>query len=351
MRNRRKVLTIFAAAAALSLVAAACGDDDGDTTGGTGGTTGATGTTAEITGSLTISGSSTVEPITSLVAEQFQGLNPGVTVAVDGPGTSDGFELFCHGETDISDASRQIEEEEVTACADNGIEPIEIEVGLDALTVIGHTGNPVECLANGDLYALFGPESEGIDTWNGADSLAKKVGGNDGFPDQALTIVAPGEESGTYDSFIDLAGIEDIALQQGLPEDQAATLRPDYQISADDNVIVDNASGTEGGLGFVGFAFATNAGDTVKLFQVDGGDGCVTPSPDTVIDGTYPLARSLYIYVNPNKIAENPALAPFVDYYLSDEGIASVTAVQYVALPADRLEAARAAWESASASA
>jgi phosphate transport system substrate-binding protein len=348
MRNRRNWLTILAALAALSLVAAACGDDDGDTTG----TTGATGeTTTEVTGSLNISGSSTVEPITSLVAEQFQGLNPGVTVAVDGPGTSDGFELFCNGETDISDASRQIEQEEIDACTASGIEPIEIEVGLDALTVIGHTGNPVTCMNNGDLYALFGPESEGIDTWNGADSLANKVGGNDGFPDQALTIVAPGEESGTYDSFIDLAGIEDIALEQGLPEDQAATLRPDYQISADDNVIVENASGTEGGLGFVGFAFATNAGDSVKLFEVDGGDGCVAPSPDTVIDGTYSLARSLYIYVNPNKITENPALAPFVDYYLSDEGIASVTAVQYVALPADRLEAARAAWESASASA
>ena len=346
MRNRRKWLTILAALAALSLVAAACGDDDGDTTG----TTGATGeTTTEVTGSLNISGSSTVEPITSLVAEQFQGLNPGVTVAVDGPGTSDGFELFCNGETDISDASRPIEEEEVTACADNGIEPIEIEVALDALTVIGHTGNPVECMNNGDLYALFGPESEGIDTWNGADSLANKVGGTGGFPDQALTIVAPGEESGTYGSFIDLSGIEDIALEQGVPEDEAATLRPDYQISADDNVIVDNAAGTEGGLGFVGFSFAINAGDEVKLFQVDGGDGCVAPSPDTVIDGTYSLARSLYIYVNPNKIAENPALAPFVDYYLSDEGIASVTAVQYVALPADRLEAARAAWESASA--
>jgi phosphate transport system substrate-binding protein len=345
MRNRRKWLTILAALAALSLVATACGDDDGD-----GDTTGASGeTTTEVTGSLTISGSSTVEPITSLVAEQFRGLNPGVQVAVDAPGTSDGFELFCNGETDINDASRQIEEEEVTACSENGIEPIEIEVGLDALTVIGHTGNPVECMNNGDLYALLGPESEGIDTWNGADSLATTVGGNGGFPDMSLTIVAPGDESGTYDSFIDLAGIEDIALEQGVPEDEAATLRPDYQISADDNVIVDNAAGTEGGLGFVGFAYATNAGDSVKLFQVDGGDGCVTPGEDTVIDGTYSLARSLYIYVNPNKIAENPALAPFVDYYLSDEGIASVTAVQYVALPADRLDAARAAWESASA--
>jgi phosphate transport system substrate-binding protein len=341
MRNRRNWLTILAALAVWSLVAAACGED-GD--GGDTGTTGGAGETAEVTGSLNISGSSTVEPITSLVAEQFQGLNPGVTVAVDGPGTSDGFELFCNGETDISDASRAIDEEEVTACSENGIEPIEIEVGLDALTVIGNPASPIECMAFGDLYALFGPESEGIDTWNGADSLATEVGGTDGFPDQSLTIVAPGEESGTYGSFIEIA-LQDIIEERG----QEEALRADYQISADDNVIVDNAAGTEGGLGFAGFSFAINAGDSVKLYSIDGGEGCVDPSEENVINGTYPISRSLYIYVNPNKIAENPALAPFVDYYLSDEGIASVTAVQYVALPADRLEAARAAWESASA--
>jgi phosphate transport system substrate-binding protein len=340
MGKRRKWLTLAAALSALSLVAAACGGDD-DGGGATGG--------EEVTGSLNISGSSTVEPITSLVAEKFISQNVGVEVAVDGPGTSDGFELFCNGETDISDASRPIEQEEIDACAANGIEPIEVEVALDALSVIGNPANPVECTNMGDLYALFGPQSEGIDTWNGADSLATEVGGTGGFPDLPLTIVAPGEESGTYGSFIDLTGIEDIAIEQGVPEEEAAALRPDYQISADDNVIVDNASGTEGGLGFVGFAFAENAGDSVKEIQVDGGEGCVAPSPEAVIDGSYPLSRSLYIYVNPAKLEENPALGPFVDFYLSDEGIASVEEVQYVPLPTDRLDAARSAWESASA--
>jgi phosphate transport system substrate-binding protein len=347
MGKRRKWLVLVAALSALSLVAAACGDDDdggGDATGG------ATGETAEeVTGSLNISGSSTVEPITSLVAEKFIGQNPGVTVAVDGPGTSDGFELFCNGETDISDASRPIEPEELDACEANGITPIELEIALDALSVVGNPANPVECLNFGDLYALFGPESEGFDTWSDANDLAAQVGGTGGFPDLPLTIVAPGDESGTYGSFIDLVGTEDIALEQGLSEDEAGALSADYQISADDNVIIENAAGTEGGLGFVGFSFAVNAGDSVKSFQVDGGEGCVAPSADTVIDGSYPLGRSLYIYVNPLKLEENPALEPFVNFYLTDEGLASVEEVQYVSLPTDRIEAARAAWESSMA--
>jgi phosphate transport system substrate-binding protein len=340
MVKGKKWAAFVALFAALMLVAAACSDDgdgtdEGETTDGGG----------EVTGSLNISGSSTVEPITSLVAEKFQGANPGVTVAVDGPGTSDGFELFCNGETDISDASRAISEEEVAACAENGIEPIELEVAFDALSVIGHPSNPLTCVAFGDLYALFGPESQGFENWADAEGLAAEVGGTGGYPDIPLTIVAPGEESGTYGSFIEIT-LEDIAAERGQPDD---ALRPDYQISADDNVIIDNAAGTEGGLGFVGLSFAINAGDSVKSFEVDGGEGCVAPSADNVINGTYPISRSLYIYVNPNRISENPALAPFVDFYLSDEGIVSAEEVQYVPLPADRLEAARAAWESASA--
>jgi phosphate transport system substrate-binding protein len=343
MGKRRKWLTLVASLSALSLVAAACGGDDDDGGGATGETS------EEVTGSLNISGSSTVEPITSLVAEKFIGQNPGVDVAVDGPGTSDGFELFCNGETDISDASRPIEEEEVTACEESGITPIEIEVALDALSVVVNPANPMECVSLQDLYALLGPESEGFGTWSDADALATEVGGNGGFPDMPLTIVAPGEESGTYGSFIDLVGTEDIALEQGVSEDAAGGLRPDYQISADDNVIIQNAADTEGGLGFVGFSFAEQAGDSVKELQVDGGEGCVEPSPETVIDGSYPLGRSLFIYVNATKLEENPALGPFVDFYLSDEGIASVEEVLYVPLPADRLEAARSAWETASA--
>ena len=347
MRKRNRLWGLVALFAVLSIVAAACGGDDD-----TGGDTSATGSTApeDLSGSLNISGSSTVEPITSLVAEKFQGANPGVTVAVDGPGTSDGFELFCNGETDISDASRPIDEEELAACEANGITPIELEVALDALSVIGHPANPVECLTFGDLYALFGPESDDVDSWADANTLAAEVGGAGGLPDLPLTIVAPGEESGTYGSFIDIVGTDDTAEERDVAEDAAGSLRTsNYQISADDNVIVQNAAGTEGGLGFVGFAFAENAGDTIKEFEIDGGEGCVAPSAETVIDGSYPLGRSLYIYVSDVKMEENPALIPFVNEYLSDEGLASVEEVSYISLPQDRIDATRAAWESATA--
>jgi phosphate transport system substrate-binding protein len=339
MRKATWLARILASVAVLALVASACGEET---------TPPANGGGTPLEGSLNISGSSTVEPITSLVAEKFQSANPGVTVAVDGPGTSDGFELFCNGETDISDASRQIEPEEASACEANGIQYVELEVGQDALSVIGNPSNPISCLTMGDLYALFGPESSNFKTWADANSLAQDVGGEGGFPNAPLTIVAPGEESGTYGSFIDLVGTEDVALERGVSENQAGSLAT-YQISADDNVIVENAAGTQSGLGFVGYAFASNAGDSVKEFQIDAGDGCVSPSPETVQDGTYPLSRSLYIYVNTSKLAENHALQPFVDFYLTDEGIASTTEVGYVALPTDRLEASRSAWDASMA--
>jgi phosphate transport system substrate-binding protein len=348
MRNRRKWLMLLATMASLSLVAAACSDDGGGETGTTGGSTG---TTAQnLTGTITISGSSTVQPITSLVAELFnEDVSSDVSITVDGPGTGDGFVLFCDGETDIQDASRTIEDEEKTACEANGIEYVELAVAFDGITVMTNPANAdVTCLNNGDLYSLFGPESDGIDTWDGADSLAQQVGGTDNFPSAPLEITAPGTESGTYDAFIELAGIEDTALSQGVPEDKAATLRTDYHSSPDDNAIITAMEGSDSPLGFVGFAFAENAGDQVKILQVDGGDGCVEPARDTIADQSYPLSRTLYIYVNKAKVSD-PAIKAFVDYYLSDSGIVdAVQQTRYVDLPDEQMSATRSTWDSES---
>ncbi len=347
MRNRTRWLMILAAVAALSLVAAACGGDDGGATG----TTGASGATADLTGTIVISGSSTVLPISSLVAELFnQDVSSNVAITVDGPGTGDGFVLFCNGETDISDASRPIEQEEADACSKSGIEYVELAIAYDGITVMTNPANTdVTCLNKGDLYALFGPESDGIDTWDGADSLAGQVGGTDGFPSAPLEITAPGEESGTYDAFIELAGIEDTALAQGVPADKAAALRTDYQASPDDNVIITAMEGSDSPLGFVGFAYAENAGDQVKILQVDGGSGCVAPTRDTIADASYPLSRTLYIYVNKAKLADSAALKSFVDYYVSDTGLKdAVDQTGYVELPTDQIDATRSTWESAS---
>ncbi|HVF07195.1 MAG TPA: phosphate ABC transporter substrate-binding protein PstS family protein [Actinomycetota bacterium] len=345
MRTFRKHAALVATLLALSLVAVGCGGGDDPAPAGDG-----SDPDAQLEGSITISGSSTVEPISSIVAEIFNETNPNVAISVEGPGTGDGFELFCNGEIDISDASRPIESDEAKACKKNGIEYTELEVALDGVTVMTNPENAgVTCLNNGDLYALFGPESDGLDTWSAADSLATQVGGNGGFPDVPLEITAPGEESGTYDAFIELSGLEDIALEQGLSEDDAAALRTDYQPSPNDNVIITAMEGSTSALGFVGYAFAEEAGDAVKELEVDGGSGCVAPTSETIADGSYPLSRSLHIYVSA-EAAARPEVAAYVDYYLGDEAMTSlVTDVGYIALPPERIEATRSAWESAGA--
>lgn len=342
MVKRKRLLSIVAGAMLLMVVATACGDDSP--------TPPANGSpvTEGLTGSITISGSSTVEPISGLVAELFNEPNPDVQISVDGPGTGDGFELFCTGEIDIADASRAIDEDEVTACTDGGIEYQELEVALDGITVMVNSASTIECLTTADLYAIFGPESDGINSTTDANALSKKVGGAGDMPAQDLEITAPGEESGTYDAFLDLAGIEDFALENGVAEDAAAALRPDYQSSPNDNVIIQAMQGSPNAIGFVGFAFAEEAGDEVKEVAVDAGDGCVAPTADTIADASYPLSRSLYIYPNVQTASTDEAVKGFVDYYLTSDGL--VTAVEeagYIALPEDRQAASLSAWESA----
>jgi phosphate transport system substrate-binding protein len=333
LRKRRAGIAIGVALAFGLVATTACSSNNSTSSVG-GGPTG-------VSGSLNISGSSTVEPITSLVAENFQGMNSDVQAAVDGPGTTDGFVLFCQGQTDINDASRQISDDEKKACEDGGVHYVELAIGRDALTVVGNPSNPLDCLSLADLYSLFSVEAKGFTNWSDANALDQELGGKGDFPDEPLSIVAPGTESGTYGSFIDLA-IKSIAQERNKPDD---TLRPDYQSTADDNVTINNAEGTQGALGFVGFSYAQNAGGQVTEFQIDGGNGCVAPSAESVNDHTYPLARTLYLYVNTDKLATNTALKPFVDYYLSDEGIAAVTQVQYIALPSHELEASRSTWK------
>jgi phosphate transport system substrate-binding protein len=339
-KRRLAWLGIFVA---FSLVAAACGDDDDDTTsGGSGGDTTEAG--ADVSGSINISGSSTVEPITSLAAEAFTGENGDVDIAVDGPGTGDGFELFCNGETDISDASRTIDEEEAADCEANGIEYTELQVGYDGMSVLTSANNDgaPECLSFADLYALIGPESEGFDNWSDAQALATELGSTTQYPDASLELTGPGTESGTYDSFIEIA-LSDIAAERGQADD---TTRPDYASSSDDNVIIQNVEASDTSLGWVGFAFAEQAGDQVTEIPVSaepGGD-CVTPEADTISDNSYPLSRPLFIYVSTTAADENPAVVPFVDFYL--DGLSQfVEEGGYVPMPDDQVQASVSAWE------
>ena len=299
-------------------------------------------------GEIFVSGSSTVEPITNAVAEAFAADNPDFQYTVEGPGTGDGFALFCNGEIDIADASRAISEEEIALCEDAGVEYAELLVAYDGLSVVTSAENTdVTCLSFLDLYALLGPESEGFANWSDANDLAAELESELGdefgatnapYPDTSLDITAPGEESGTYDSFVEIV-FGDIAEARGTEE----ISRIDYTASANDNVIVEGIAGSPSSLGWVGLAFASEAEGLASL-EIDGGDGCVAPSDETVADESYPISRPLFIYPSLAAVDENPAVVPFVDFYVS-EGLALAGEVGYVALTDEQGQATLEAWE------
>ena len=317
----------------------------------------------DVEGFVDISGSSTVEPVSLLVAEEFNFMNPNWTYVVNGPGTTAGFEQFCNGETDISDASRSIKDSEVENCAANGISPVELKIGIDGLAVIVSTQNDsLECLNFTDLYAIFGKESDDVRTWEEAAAFAAELGSEtSSWPSGDIAITAPGDESGTWGSFIEIT-LEDLQEARAEAGNAAAegepyTRQPGdiYVASPNDNVIIDGVGGNPNGIGFVGYAYAVNNSDRVRMIPIDGGDGqCIAPDEETVAANTYPIARDLFIYpaqgrVDPASESYNPALAPFVDFYLTPEGQELVSLAGYVQLAEDALAETQAAWEAAKA--
>jgi phosphate transport system substrate-binding protein len=361
VRNGRRRVAI-AGLAALTLVAVACGGD-GDTADSpqssaatpTSAGSNTTGGGERLSGSIVVSGSSTVEPISIAVGNAFADLNPAVAVTVDGPGTGDGFARFCAGETDISDASRPISDKEIDACESAGIEYIELKVAVDGLSVVTSAENDaIECLSFVDLWALLGPDSTGVNNWSDASAIADEVAAtvtdlgavHTPYPDAALSVTAPGEESGTFDSFVEIV-LESVGEELGA-EDSAP--RPDYVASPNDNVIIEGIAANPTSLGWVGFAFVEENLDVVKPLQVDGGDGCIEPTPETIASNEYPIARDLFIYVNAAKLADNPALEAFVDFYVT-EGITTMVGsdegqVPYVALNDEAVAEVQAVWDS-----
>jgi len=339
---------------AIVLILAACSSPS-ESEGGGGGSSDGGGAGSGVEGFVSIHGSSTVEPITSAVAGAFADANSGFDYEVGGEGTGDGFaSFFCTGDSDVSDASRAINDEEVAECEEAGVEFTELQIGYDGITVMTSPDNAdVSCLSFLDLYALIGPESEGFANWSDANDLAAELEqaglgtSNAPYPDAPLDISGPGEESGTYDSFIELVfgDIAEARVASGdISEDQAGTTRPDYGANADDNVIVEGVEGSSSSLGWVGFAYFEENASALKAIEIDGGDGCTAVSTETIADGSYPISRPLFLYVNNAKADESAALAPFVDFYLGD-GYSNVSDVGYVALPDDQLAETVAAWE------
>lgn len=272
----------------------------------------------EIEGTIEVDGSSTVGPITEAVAEEFADVaeNVGVTVGISG--TGGGFERFCTGETDISDASRPISQDETLKCAENGIEYYQLTVAIDGITIVVNPENEfLECISVDSLAAIWGPDPE-ITNWNQV---------NPDFPDQPITLYGPGPDSGTFDFFT-----EAIVGEEGAS-------RTDYTASEDDNVLVQGVAGDPNGLGYFGYAYYEENQDVLRAVAVsESGDltDCVEPSPETIGDYSYtPLSRPIFIYVKAESL-ERPEVQEFVKFYLMTVNDL-IADVGYVRLPADTI--------------
>ncbi|WP_432477755.1 PstS family phosphate ABC transporter substrate-binding protein [Nocardioides sp. GXQ0305] len=276
--------------AGLALVLSACGGGQ-TASGGEGDGGGAS-------GSVAVDGSSTVFPMSNAAAELLSEENPNVQVSVGESGTGGGFEKFCAGETDISDASRPIEDDEAKICEDEGIEYTELQVATDALTVVVHPDLAVDCLTTDQLIKLWEPGSK-VSNWKDLDPS---------FPDQEISLFGPGTDSGTYDYMAaDVIG------------EESETTRDDYEASENDNVLVQGVAGTEGATGYFGYSYYEENADTLKALSIDDGNGCVEPSAETARAGEYtPLSRPLFIYVKNSAYADNAAVAEYVDFYIEN---------------------------------
>ncbi len=303
-----RLLAVLAAAAVLAVGVSACGSDDESTAGGG----------SDLSGSIRIDGSSTVAPLTEAIAEEFQAENPNVKVTVGTAGTGGGFEKFCTGETDISDASREIEPEEIEACKKEGIGYEDVHVATDALTVMINNENPVSCLTVDQLNAVWGPDSK-LSNWDEIPGLEEEF-------DEELALFGPGTDSGTFDYFT-----EEINGEEGAS-------RKDYNnVGENDNATVTGVEGSPGGMGYAGFSYYTENEGKLKALEVDGGKGCVGPSVESAQEGTYtPLSRPLFIYPSDSAL-KKPEVKAFVEYYL--ENVTSVAeSVGFVPLTEEQLE-------------
>jgi phosphate transport system substrate-binding protein len=304
IRLTRRLAALLVAGTAILGFVAGCGSNGG------GGASGST----RLSGSVAIDGSSTVYPISEAVAEEFSREHRGVRVTVGLSGTGGGFTKFCNGETDISDESRPIGENEANACAARNIEYIELPVAYDALSVVVNPRNDwVTCITVAELKTMWEPAAQRtVMSW-GQVNPAWSMGGN-------LKLYGPGTDSGTFDYFTEHVN------------GKAKDSRADYTPSEDDNVLVQGVAGDRGALGYFGLAYLEENQTRIKGLQVDGGDGkCVEPSAKTVEDGTYPLARPLFIYVR-KEAANRPEVKAFVDYYLENVAVLAPD-VGYVRFP------------------
>lgn len=279
-----------------------------------------------VSGDIIIAGSSTVYPLTERMAELFRRDGYIDEITVDSIGSGAGFERFCEaGETDIANASRPIEQEEIELCAAIGRTPIEFRVGTDALAVVVSEANDfVTDLTLKQLSDIF---TGAVTTWDQVDPS---------FPAEAIQLFSPGTDSGTFDYFVE--AVVESEAGGNLGDDAAAAIvnAPGIQFSEDDNVLVQGVEGSPYAIGYFGYAYYVDEQDRLNAVTIEG----VEPNAETAESGEYPLARPLYIYSDVGIIAEKPQVGAFISFYLSrvnDE----IIDVGYFPASAEALNAAK----------
>ena len=267
---------------------------------------------SELSGAVKVDGSSTVYPITEAVAEEFRSVEPGVNVTVGVSGTGGGFKKFMRGEIDINDASRPIKSKEADACAEIGIDFVELSVAYDGLAVLVNPENDwVDYFTVEELEKIWNPDAQGkVMYWNQV---------REGWPNEELRLFGPGTASGTYDYFAEAICGKKVGT------------RGDYTASEDDHVLVQGIATDKKALGFFGLAYYEENKDKLRLVGVDNGNGVVIPTMETVSNGTYaPLSRPIFIYVS-SEAAKKEEVNTFVNFYL-ESAPSLVSEVGYIPL-------------------
>lgn len=272
---------------------------------------------------IKIDGSGTVYPITEAVAEEFRKVDPNIRVSVGSSGSGAGFKKFTRGETDISNSSREISEEEKQLAAENGVEYQQFSIALDGISIVAHPDNDwVETLTPEELNQIWKADSD-VQQWSDI---------REGWPDEDIRLYGPNTAHGTYDFFTEVINGE------------SGASRTDYNAVADYNVAVQGISSDKYALGYFGLAYYEENADQLKLIAIDAGDGPVEPSLETVKNNTYkPLSRSLYIYVAKDA-AKRPAVQKFVGFYF-DNAAELAQDVGYVPMPAEDYETQKTAFQ------
>nr|WP_175578055.1 PstS family phosphate ABC transporter substrate-binding protein [Indiicoccus explosivorum] len=275
--------------------------------------------TSSVSGEVLIDGSSTVQPIMEAVTYMYNQENPEVETVLNTSGTGGGFERFTAGETDFSNASRPIAEDEVALAEENGIDYTELELAYDGLSVVMSQQNDfVDELSVEQLREIFLADSD-AETWSDI---------NPEWPDEEIVIFSPGHDSGTFDYFNEV-----ILEEQPMKDGENVTL------SEDDNTLVTGIQGNPYAIGYFGYAYYEANQDSLKVLGIsqDGGEA-VKPNPETIQDGTYtPLSRPLFTYVNNEALKNKPQVADFTIFTLENAGEAA-SQVGYVALPEEEYQ-------------